>query len=154
MLQLPEPFANTPHLSRRDLSRYDEAGPAWAWSVLELGEWDGLLFLQHVVRWARRFAHFKSGELREFRRINYQYPFCVAVVDAAVSGPEALIYDVLEDLGVSDAFELAPSMVDAGWTTALLEGAVAGVDAADAFDDAAGDGLTVGHDGQRLERGR
>jgi signal transduction histidine kinase len=38
----------------------------------------------------------------------------------------------LEDLGVSDAFELAPSMVDAGWTTALLEGAVAGVDAATA----------------------
>lgn len=38
----------------------------------------------------------------------------------------------LEDLGISDAWELAPSMVDAGWTTALLEGAVTGVDAATA----------------------
>src|SRR3954469_7038841 len=44
VLQLPEPFANTPALSRRDLSRYDERGPAWAWSVLELGEHTGTHF--------------------------------------------------------------------------------------------------------------
>jgi kynurenine formamidase len=44
VLQLPEPFANTPHLSRRDLSRYDDDGPAWAWSVLELGEHTGTHF--------------------------------------------------------------------------------------------------------------
>jgi kynurenine formamidase len=44
VLQLPEPFANTPHLSRRDLSRYDNAGPAWAWTVLELGEHTGTHF--------------------------------------------------------------------------------------------------------------
>ena len=28
--QLPEPFVNTPGLSRRELSRYDDRGPAWA----------------------------------------------------------------------------------------------------------------------------
>jgi kynurenine formamidase len=44
VLKLPEPFANTPHLSRRYLSRYDDAGPAWAWSVLELGEHTGTHF--------------------------------------------------------------------------------------------------------------
>jgi kynurenine formamidase len=44
VLQLPEPFANTPPLSRRTLSRYDEAGPAWAWDVLELGEHTGTHF--------------------------------------------------------------------------------------------------------------
>ena len=44
VLKLPEPFANTPHLSRRDLSRYDDAGPAWAWTVLELGEHTGTHF--------------------------------------------------------------------------------------------------------------
>jgi kynurenine formamidase len=44
VLRLPEPFANTPHLSRRDLSRFDEHGPAWAWSVLELGEHTGTHF--------------------------------------------------------------------------------------------------------------
>ena len=41
VLVLPEPFANTPHLSRRRLSRFDDAGPAWAWDVLELGEHTG-----------------------------------------------------------------------------------------------------------------
>jgi kynurenine formamidase len=44
VLVLPEPFANTPPLSRRTLSRYDEAGPAWAWDVLELGEHTGTHF--------------------------------------------------------------------------------------------------------------
>jgi kynurenine formamidase len=41
VLVLPEPFANTPHLSRRALSQFDDAGPAWAWDVLELGEHTG-----------------------------------------------------------------------------------------------------------------
>src|SRR4051794_17651851 len=41
VIQLPPPFANTPPLSRRRLSRYDDAGPAWAWDVLELGEHTG-----------------------------------------------------------------------------------------------------------------
>jgi hypothetical protein len=31
VLQLPEPFANTPGLSRASISRYDDRGPAWAW---------------------------------------------------------------------------------------------------------------------------
>lgn len=44
VLILPEPFANTPHLSRRTLSNYDENGPAWSWSVLELGEHTGTHF--------------------------------------------------------------------------------------------------------------
>lgn len=44
VLVLPDPFANTPHLSRRKLSHYDDAGPAWAWDVLELGEHTGTHF--------------------------------------------------------------------------------------------------------------
>jgi kynurenine formamidase len=44
VLRLPEPFANTPGLSRRPLSRYDDAGPAWAWDVLEIGEHVGTHF--------------------------------------------------------------------------------------------------------------
>ena len=44
VIRLPEPFANTPPLSRRTLSRYDDAGPAWAWDVLELGEHTGTHF--------------------------------------------------------------------------------------------------------------
>ncbi len=44
VLQLPAPFANTPGLSRRELSRYDDRGPAWAWDVLEIGEHVGTHF--------------------------------------------------------------------------------------------------------------
>jgi kynurenine formamidase len=44
VLVLPEPFANTPGLSRRELSRYDDRGPAWAWDVLEIGEHVGTHF--------------------------------------------------------------------------------------------------------------
>jgi kynurenine formamidase len=44
VLQLPEPFVNTPGLSRRELSHFDDRGPAWAWSVLEVGEHVGTHF--------------------------------------------------------------------------------------------------------------
>jgi kynurenine formamidase len=44
VLQLPEPFVNTPGLSRRPLSRFDERGPAWAWDALEIGEHVGTHF--------------------------------------------------------------------------------------------------------------
>ncbi|ADB50572.1 cyclase family protein [Conexibacter woesei] len=50
VLALPEPFANTPQLSRRRLSRFDDAGPAWAWDVLELGEHTGT-HLDAPIHW-------------------------------------------------------------------------------------------------------
>ena len=50
VLVLPEPFANTPHLSRKQLSHFDGAGPAWAWDVLELGEHTGT-HLDAPIHW-------------------------------------------------------------------------------------------------------
>jgi kynurenine formamidase len=44
VIQLPEPFANTPGLTRHEISRYDERGPAWAWNWLEIGEHVGTHF--------------------------------------------------------------------------------------------------------------
>lgn len=44
VIQLPPPFENTPPLRRRRISRYDDAGPMWAWDVLELGEHTGTHF--------------------------------------------------------------------------------------------------------------
>src|SRR5436305_13095515 len=38
VIKLPPPFANTPGLSRTEISRYDERGPAWAWYTLTIGE--------------------------------------------------------------------------------------------------------------------
>ena len=44
VLKLPEPFANTPGLTRHEISRYDDRGPAWAWNWLEIGEHVGTHF--------------------------------------------------------------------------------------------------------------
>jgi kynurenine formamidase len=44
VLKLPEQFANTPGLTRHELSRYDDRGPAWAWYWLEIGEHVGTHF--------------------------------------------------------------------------------------------------------------
>ena len=50
VIQLPPQFANTPHLSRTELSHYNDAGPAWAWSVLTLGEHTGT-HLDAPIHW-------------------------------------------------------------------------------------------------------
>lgn len=44
LLQLPEPFANTPGFSREKISKYDDAGPAWFWNVFTCGEHVGSHF--------------------------------------------------------------------------------------------------------------
>jgi kynurenine formamidase len=44
VLVLPEPFANTPGLSREPISRFDDRGPAWAWDTLTIGEHVGTHF--------------------------------------------------------------------------------------------------------------
>ena len=56
VLMLPEPFANTPGLSRRELSRYDDRGPAWAWDTLEIGEHVGTHFDAGPHGWTLRTA--------------------------------------------------------------------------------------------------
>lgn len=44
ILQLPEPFANTPGFSLTELSRYDDRGPAWYWNAIRTGEHVGTHF--------------------------------------------------------------------------------------------------------------
>lgn len=41
ILELPAPFANTKGLSTSPVSNFDDAGPAWAWNDLSLGEHAG-----------------------------------------------------------------------------------------------------------------
>jgi kynurenine formamidase len=50
VIKLPPPFLNTPGLSRQEISRYDERGPAWAWSTLTLGEHVGT-HLDAPIHW-------------------------------------------------------------------------------------------------------
>jgi kynurenine formamidase len=50
ILRLPEPFANTPRFRLRELSRYDERGPAWYWNAFEGGEHTGT-HLDAPIHW-------------------------------------------------------------------------------------------------------
>jgi kynurenine formamidase len=50
ILQLPPPFANTPRFSLRQLSRYDDDGPAWYWNAIETGEHTGT-HLDAPIHW-------------------------------------------------------------------------------------------------------
>lgn len=44
IIQLPEPFANTPGFSLEEISRYDDRGPAWYWNTIHSGEHVGTHF--------------------------------------------------------------------------------------------------------------
>jgi kynurenine formamidase len=44
VIALPPQFASSPGVTIETLSRYDEAGPAWYWNVLHLGEHTGTHF--------------------------------------------------------------------------------------------------------------
>ena len=50
VIQLPPPFVNTPGLTREEISRYDERGPAWAWYTLTIGEHVGT-HLDAPIHW-------------------------------------------------------------------------------------------------------
>ena len=44
ILQLPEPFGNTVNFSLREISHYDDRGPAWYWNDIITGEHTGTHF--------------------------------------------------------------------------------------------------------------
>jgi kynurenine formamidase len=44
VIRLPEPFANTVPFSLREVSRYDDRGPAWYWNDITTGEHTGTHF--------------------------------------------------------------------------------------------------------------
>ncbi|MGH2653126.1 MAG: cyclase family protein [Actinomycetota bacterium] len=50
MIRLPEPFVNTPGWKLRELSRYDDRGPAWYWNAFEGGEHMGT-HLDAPIHW-------------------------------------------------------------------------------------------------------
>ncbi|HEY2443652.1 MAG TPA: cyclase family protein [Streptosporangiaceae bacterium] len=44
VIRLPEPFGNTSTFTLREISRYDERGPAWYWNDISTGEHTGTHF--------------------------------------------------------------------------------------------------------------
>jgi len=57
LIRLPDPFVNTPGWKIRELSRYDERGPAWYWNAFEGGEHVGTHFDAPI--------HWVTGQDRE-----------------------------------------------------------------------------------------
>ena len=50
IIMLPPPFANTPGWKQREISRYDDRGPAWYWNSFEGGEHVGT-HLDAPIHW-------------------------------------------------------------------------------------------------------
>ncbi|MDP8955699.1 MAG: cyclase family protein [Actinomycetota bacterium] len=57
LIRLPEPYANTPGLKLRELSHYDDRGPAWYWNAFEGSEHMGTHFDAPI--------HWVTGQDRE-----------------------------------------------------------------------------------------
>ena len=99
VLRLPEPFANTPRFRLRELSHYDERGPAWYWNAFEGGEHTGTHFDAPI--------HWVSGqELDDVSQVPPSRLIGPAVVidhaDRAARDPDHLLR--VEDV---EAFEAA-----------------------------------------------
>lgn len=58
VIQLPDPFVDTPGFKMHELSCYDDAGPAWYWNSFEAGE--------HVGTHLDAPVHWISGRAGEF----------------------------------------------------------------------------------------
>ena len=96
------PFADPKLLQR--LVYLDSAEPAAVPQVHILprrGEWDLLVLLHYVLRWAIRFGALQPRERRELSRLCLQYPVALAVVREPETPREALLQDVLRLLGIA-----------------------------------------------------
>jgi kynurenine formamidase len=139
VIQLPPPFANTPPLARRRLSRYDDDGPAWAWDVLELGEHTGTHF-DAPIHWVTG----RDGEdVASVPPAKLVGPACVVDVTARVAEDPGYL------IGVADleAWEAAHGRMPDGSWVLLRTGWGARAADADAFLNAGPDGpVTPGPD--------
>ena len=108
ILRLPEPFANTPRFRLRELSRYDERGPAWYWNAFEGGEHTGT-HLDAPIHWVT------GQQLDDVSQIPPARLVGPAVVidhaDRAAADPDHLLR--VEDV---EAFEAANGpLPEGGW---------------------------------------
>jgi kynurenine formamidase len=67
VIELPEPYVNSPGLSRRELARYDSRNPLARWNVLEFGEHTGT-HIDAPIHWitgrdGKDLASIEAGKL-------------------------------------------------------------------------------------------
>ena len=97
LLPLPTQWNNTPPFSLKELSRYDERGPAWYWNAFETGEHTGTHFDAPV--------HWISGKDLPNNSVDRIPP-------AQFVGP-ACVVDVTEDVARDANFLVTPDLLRA-----------------------------------------
>jgi kynurenine formamidase len=141
VIRLPEPFANTPPLTRRTLSRFDDAGPAWAWDVLELGEHTGTHF-DAPAHWITGRDGEDVASVPPARLVG---PACVVDLSARVADDPGTLLTVAD----LEAWEAEHGGLPDGAWVLLRTGWAARAHDAEAFLNAGEDGpVTPGPDAQ------
>jgi kynurenine formamidase len=97
VIGLPDIFAPSPGLTVRQISRYDDRGPAWYWNTLHLGEHTGTHFDAPV--------HWVTGKDLPSNR-------CDTIPPARFVGP-ACVIDVSVDVAADEDFLLTPERIEA-----------------------------------------
>jgi len=97
IIRLPEPFAPTPPMTLEPISEYDEAGPAWRWNILRLGEHTGTHFDAPV--------HWITG--RDLPNASTD------TIDPARLIAPACVIDCSEDAARDEDFLLTPEIITA-----------------------------------------
>lgn len=139
VIQLPDQFANTPPLSRKRLSRYDDAGPAWAWDVLELGEHTGT-HVDAPIHWVTGRDGEDVGEIPAQRLVG---PAAVVDVTAKVAEDPGYLVTVAD----FEAYEAEHGEIAPGSWVLLRTGWGSRADDAEAFLNAGPEGpVTPGPD--------
>jgi len=95
LLPLPAQWNNTPPFSLKELSRYDERGPAWYWNAFETGEHTGTHFDAPV--------HWISGKDLPNNTVDRIPP-------AQFVGPACLV-DVTQDVARDANFLVTPDLL-------------------------------------------
>jgi kynurenine formamidase len=101
LIPLPPQWNNAPPFSLRELSRYDERGPAWYWNAFETGEHTGTHFDAPV--------HWISGKDLPNNTVDRIPP-------AQFVGP-ACVVDVMQDVARDPNFLVTPDLLRAWETT-------------------------------------
>ena len=108
ILRLPEPFANTPRFRLRELSHYDERGPAWYWNAFEGGEHTGT-HLDAPIHWVTGQDQDDVSQIPPARLIGPAV--VIDHADRAAADPDHLL--TVEDV---EAFEASHGpLPDGGW---------------------------------------
>jgi kynurenine formamidase len=108
VLRLPEPFANTVNFSLREISRYDDRGPAWYWNDIVTGEHTGTHFDAPV--------HWITG--RDGEDVSEVAPRRLVAPAVVLDASERVAADPDFLLGIDDVREWSKAhgpLPDGGW---------------------------------------